>query len=151
MKTALLHQVNGLRTFALVMDKGDDPVERIVDFAAVEEVDGAGLTGIGACRSVMLGYFDPTIAHYRSTRFDEQLEILSLVGDIATNDDELALHAHIVLGRKDSSTIGGHLQKADVFPTMEVIVTETPAHLCKRIDPETGLALIALSNTSMPR
>ncbi|WP_030255190.1 PPC domain-containing DNA-binding protein [Streptomyces violens] len=143
MKTRLLYEESGLRTFALVMDKGDEAAARITAFAREQGISGAGLTAIGACRQATLGYFDPKIMDYRSTHFDGQMEVLSLLGDIATHDGEPVLHAHLVLGRKDSSVIGGHLQKCVVFPTMEVIVTETPAHLRKRIDPETGLALIA--------
>lgn len=69
-----------------------------------------------------------------------------LVGDIASKDGEPAVHAHITLGREESSTIGGHLQRLTVWPTFEVVVTETPAHLAKTTDPGTGLALIDLSD-----
>lgn len=144
MKHETLYEEHGLRTFLLVMDKGDDAIEKVVAFAREHAVSGAGLTAIGAARSATLGYFDPEIADYRSTRFDEQMEICSFVGDIATKDGQPALHAHIVLGRKDASAIGGHAQRVEVFPTMELMLTETPAHLRKRVDPETGLALIAL-------
>jgi hypothetical protein len=71
-----------------------------------------------------------------------------LIGDIATEDGEPALHAHAVLGRRDGSTVGGHLKRAIVWPTLEVIVTETPEHLRKRIDDETGLALITLDDAT---
>lgn len=147
MKTTTLFEENGLRTFALVLDPGDDPFAEITSFAAAHGVTGASLTAIGACRQVTIGYFDPEINEYRSTRFDEQLEVLSLIGDVATKDGRPQLHAHIVLGRKDSSAIGGHLEHAEVFPTMEVVLTETPAHLRKRIDPQTGLALISVADS----
>lgn len=144
MKTKLLFEEDGLRTYALVMDKGDDAFAQITSFVREEDVTGATLTAIGACRSATLGYFDPEIRDYRSSRFDEQMEVLSLVGDVATKDGEAVLHAHLVLGRKDSSAIGGHLQRMEVFPTLEVILTEVPALLRKRVDPQTGLALISL-------
>jgi predicted DNA-binding protein with PD1-like motif len=145
MRVQKLYDVSGLRTFAVVMEKGDDGVEKLVSFARDHGVGAAGLTAVGACRDATIGYFDPDIGDYRSRRFEEQMELLSLVGDIATKDDAPALHAHAVLGRSDFSTIGGHLRHITVFPTMEVIVTETPAHLAKRIDTETGLALITAS------
>lgn len=144
----LLHENQGLRTFALVMDKGDDPIEQIIGFAAAERITAASLTGIGACRGATLGYFDPGTSDYQTRRFDEQLELLSFIADVATKDDKPALHAHVVLGRDDFSTIGGHLVGAEVYPTMEVVVIETPSHLRKRIDADTGLALIALSDPS---
>ena len=67
---------------------------------------------------------------------DEQVEVITLVGDIAENDKhEADLHAHTVLGRRDGSTKGGHLMEGIVRPTLEVTLTETPAHLRRRIIP----------------
>lgn len=145
MKTKLVHEDGGLRTFVLVMDKADEARQQITGFAVDNGLTGASLTAVGAARAVTLGYFDPEVMDYRDTDFTEQLEVLSLLGDIALKGDEPALHAHLVLGRKDSSTIGGHLQRLEVWPTLEVVVTETPAHLRKRVDDETGLALIDLA------
>jgi predicted DNA-binding protein with PD1-like motif len=143
-KSAQLYAENGIRAFALVLDKGDEAVQRITDFARDNEISGASLTAVGGCSEVTLGYFDPQISDYRSTDFCEQMEVLSLLGDIATKDDDAVVHAHIVLGRRDSSTVGGHLQKLKVFPTLEIVITETPTRLRKRVDPTTGLALIAI-------
>jgi uncharacterized protein len=145
MRVRQVYENDGLRTFVVVMDKGDEAFEQLVAFAGEHRVSAAGLTAVGAARAVTLGYFDPEINDYRSTEFTEQLEVLSLVGDIALKDGEPAVHAHLTLGRKDSSTIGGHLQSLTVWPTLEVVVTETPGHLAKKVDPETGLALIDLS------
>ncbi|MCZ2402911.1 DNA-binding protein [Paenarthrobacter sp. Z7-10] len=150
MKSKQVYEDNVLRTFVLILDKGDEAFEQIPRFAKDHDITGASLTAVGACRSATLGYFDSEISKYRSTSFDEQVEILSLLGDIATKDDQPTLHAHLVLGRKDSSAVGGHLQSVTVFPTMEVVLTETPAHLCKRVDPETGLALVAIDESSGP-
>jgi predicted DNA-binding protein with PD1-like motif len=137
-------QVDGLRTFVLVLDKGDEAFEQVTAFVREHDITAAGITGVGAGNEVTLGYFAPEIMDYRSTDFSEQLELLSLVGDVATKDGEPTLHAHIVLGRKDSTTIGGHLKRFMVWPTLEVVLTETPATLRKKVDPETGLALIDL-------
>ncbi|MDT0443864.1 PPC domain-containing DNA-binding protein [Streptomyces johnsoniae] len=144
MNSRLVHEHGGLRTFVLVLVKGDEAYAEISAFAAEQRVTGAALTAVGGCREATLGYFDPELLDYRSTHIDEQTEVLSLIGDIAIHDDVPALHAHLVLGRRDSTALGGHLQRAVVFPTMEVVVTETPTHLRKRVDPQTGLALIAL-------
>jgi predicted DNA-binding protein with PD1-like motif len=143
MKSIELHEHDGLRTFLLVMDKGDEAFGEISEFARKERIFAASLTAIGACNRVKLGFFDPDISEYRYETFEEQLEIASCIGDIAGDNGEPALHAHIVLGRRDFSALAGHLEEIDVFPTMEVVLTETPAHLRKRYDPQTGLTLIA--------
>jgi predicted DNA-binding protein with PD1-like motif len=151
MKHIALHEHDGLRTFLLVMDKGDEAFGEIADFAKEEGIFAASLTAIGACQRVKLGFFDPEISEYRYQTFEEQLEIASCIGDIAGNKGEPALHAHIVLGRKDFSAIAGHLAELIVFPTMEVVLTETPAYLRKRHDPQTGLTLIAPEDSTTDR
>jgi predicted DNA-binding protein with PD1-like motif len=148
MKSTQLFEQYGLRTFLLVLDKGDEAFEQISTFANDNRILAASLTAIGAASGVTLGYFDPESSEYRYTDFDEQLELASCIGDIAENQGNPALHAHIVLGRKDSTAIAGHLKRLTVFPTMEVVLTETPAHLRKRIDRQTGLALIDVAKTT---
>jgi hypothetical protein len=70
------------------------------------------------------------------------LELLSLIGDIALDKGKPVVHAHAVVGRKDGTAHGGHLRKAVVRPTCEIILTESPRHLQKELDPKSGLALI---------
>ncbi len=92
-----------------------------------------------------LGYFDWNVKDYKRNPLREQVEVLSLIGDVAW--DELTgpkVHAHVVVGRSDGTTRGGHLLEAHVRPTLEVILVESPAHLRKKYDPESKLALIRL-------
>jgi predicted DNA-binding protein with PD1-like motif len=143
MRATELFDDNGLRTYLLVMDKGDEAFSEITEFAKANDVNAASLTAIGACTSATLAYFDPEKGDYVSRKFIEQMEIASMIGDIADDDGKPALHAHIVLGRRNYSALAGHLQEIHVFPTMEVVLTETPAHLRKRLDKATGLTLIS--------
>ena len=78
---------------------------------------------------------------------DEQCEVLSRIGDIASGDDGPGLHVHVVLGLADGTTRGGHLLEGRVFPTLEVVVTETPAELRKVARPDLGIALIDLDQS----
>ena len=116
MKSAKLFEQDGLRSFLLVMDKGDEAFEKISDFARVNGITGAGLTAVGACSSATLGYFDPQVNDYRSSRFDEQMEILSVIGDIATKDDPPALHAHVVLADEIRQQSAAIFSKCKFFP-----------------------------------
>ncbi len=144
MRTRLLHELEGLRTFAVVMDKDDEAVAELTKFAREHEITGAGLTAVGAARQGLLGYFDPVEMAYQDIPLTGQAEVLSFVGDIAVRGSSPALHVHAVFGFRDGSTLGGHVQRLDVWPTLEIIVTETPSHLAKRVDEETGLALISV-------
>lgn len=142
MKSTLLYEEKGLRSFLIVMDKGEEAYAAICAFAEDHQITAASLTAIGAASEATLGYFDPATSSYLSTEFNEQMELAACLGDIADDGGTPALHAHVVLGRRDSTALAGHLQKLIVFPTMEVVLTESPAHLRKRFDPSTGLALI---------
>lgn len=142
MKSTLLYEENGRRSFLLVLDKGEEAHGAISSFAAMHNIKAASLSAIGAASGATLGYFDPATGSYLSTVFDEQMELASCLGDIADDGGKPALHAHVVLGRRDSTAVAGHLQRLHVFPTMEVVLTESPAHLRKRLDPATGLAFI---------
>lgn len=131
------------RSWALILDHGDDPVASIQSFAREHELSAASMTAIGALERATVGWFDWERKRYEEIHIDEQVEVLSLIGDVALADGEPALHAHVVLGKRDGTAHGGHLMSASVRPTMEIVITESPAHLRKRHDPESGLALIA--------
>lgn len=131
-------------TFALVLDTGDEVMTCLLEFAREQGLSAAHFTAIGAFESVVLGYFDWQARDYRRIPLDEQVEVVSLLGDVALQDGEPRLHAHAVVGRADGTAWGGHLMEGRVRPTLEIIVMETPAHLQRQSDPETGLALIRL-------
>lgn len=140
-KTALL-DATGQKTFALVFAKGEEVVTSLTAFAKAEGIVSAHLTAIGAFSNVVLGYFDRTTRGYRRIPVPEQVEVLSLIGDIALDGAQPRLHAHVVVGLPDGTARGGHLLEATVWPTLELILVESPRHLRRRHDPETGLALI---------
>jgi predicted DNA-binding protein with PD1-like motif len=143
MKSRLLHSEAGQRTFAVIFDTGDEVVSALTAFARRERLQGSHLTAIGAFRNVVVAYFDWTSKSYIKTPIDEQVEVLSFIGDIALKDGQPSLHAHVVLGKADGTAHGGHLVEGWVRPTLEVAVTESPTHLRRVLDKETGLALIA--------
>jgi predicted DNA-binding protein with PD1-like motif len=129
-------------TWALVFAKGDDPVSQLERFAREQRLSAASFTAIGAFSGAVLGYFDRERRAYDEIPVDEQVEVLSLVGDVAVDEGEPKVHAHVVLGKRDATAVGGHLLRAHVWPTLELVLIESPAKLRKRHDPETGLALI---------
>ncbi|MGE3272725.1 MAG: PPC domain-containing DNA-binding protein [Chloroflexota bacterium] len=133
------------KTYALIFDKGDEVMAGLTAFAKEAGLSGAHFTAIGAFTEATLGYFDRDRKDYKKIPIKEQVEVLSLVGDVALKDGDPQVHAHVVVGTKEGMARGGHILSATVWPTLEVIVTESPRHLRKKHDPETGLALIDLS------
>lgn len=142
MKSKLLDATGG-KTFAVVFDKGDEVIAELTRFATSQRLGAAHFTAIGAFSEVTLGYFDRERKDYKRTVVAEQVEVLSLIGDIALDQANAPkVHAHVVIGLADGQARGGHLLAARVWPTLEVILVESPAFLRKRHDPESGLALI---------
>jgi uncharacterized protein len=143
MDAKLIHQQNGQRTFVIVLAAGDEVVDSLSSFALKERITAAQITGIGALSDVELNYFDWDKKAYQKIAVEEQVEVASLLGDVALAPDGTpTLHLHIVVGRRDGTALAGHLGKAHVRPTLETILTESPAHLRKVYDPDSQLALI---------
>src|SRR5919199_4151677 len=139
MRSKQIHEEQGQKTFALVFDTGDEFMSELTSFAEDNDLSAASLTAIGAFSGATLGYFDMEKKEYEKIPVEEQVEVLSLVGTIAPKDDEPQVHAHVVLGRSDGTTRGGHLLEAHVRPTLEGVIIESPEHLQRRTDEETGL------------
>jgi predicted DNA-binding protein with PD1-like motif len=143
MQSKLLSEIGGQRSHVLVLATGEEAMAALQAFARELSLTAASFTAIGAFSNAVLGYFDWTAKSYRRIPVDEQVEVASLTGDIALGPDGApALHAHVVLGRHDGSALAGHLLEGHVRPTLEIVLTESPRHLRKQLDPESGLALI---------
>jgi uncharacterized protein len=134
-------------TYVVVCDPGDEAVSVLTQFARSERLEAAQITAVGAFEHATVGWFDPAAKDYRRNSVNEQCELLSLLGDVAVGEDGPVLHMHVVLGLSDGTTRGGHLLEARVFPTLEAVVTETPAHLRKVLRPDMGIALIDLDQS----
>ncbi len=146
MKSKLVAESGGERTFVLVLDSGEEAFATITRFAAQEGLAAASLTALGAFSKATVGWFDLAAKSYRKIPVEQQCEVLSAIGDIAQGDDgKPSLHLHAVLGMSDGSTRGGHLLQGVVRPTLEVTLVETPAHLRRKQRPELGIALIDLA------
>jgi uncharacterized protein len=142
MKESLLHEHGGQRTFALVLSSGDEAMTAIAAFAREHQLRATQFTAIGAFSRVVVAYFDWATREYRNIPIGEQVEVLSLIGDITLDEGQHKVHAHVVVGKADATAHGGHLIEGQVRPTLEIVLTEAPAHLLRRFDPQSGLALI---------
>jgi predicted DNA-binding protein with PD1-like motif len=143
MDSKLLYEEDGQRVFAVVLAAGEEVLASLGDFVGRHRIGAAQLTAVGAFSDVVLKYFDWETKQYRHIPVDEQVEVASLIGDVALDPEgNPVLHIHVVVGRRDGSAKAGHLGQAHVRPTLEVIINESPAYLQKSVDPSTGLPLI---------
>ena len=143
MKYKLIDGVDKV-TYALIFESGDEVMSLLKTFANEHRLKASRITAIGAFSKAVLGFFDFGIKDYKKILVTEQVEVVSLLGDIALYGDESKVHAHAVLGRSDGLAMGGHLLEAVVHPTLEVILEEAPSALQRRMDAETGLPLIVV-------
>lgn len=143
MDSKLIHSENGEQTHAVILETGDEVVSCLKQFADEKGLTAASFKAIGALSGATLAFFDWEQKSYLPIEVSEQVEVASLTGDVALGPDgEPAVHIHAVLGKRDGSAVAGHLERALVRPTLEVILTESPRQLRKRFHPEVGLALI---------
>ena len=142
MRATLLEQTPTRRTFVLAFDQGDDVPAVLQRFAEEQKIVAAELRGIGGFRSVTLAYFERATMTYEPRPLAEQVEVVSLLGNVTLAGGKPKVHAHCVIGLKDGSTMGGHLLAAEVWPTLELFVTAYSQPLERKHDPETKLPLL---------
>ena len=132
------------KTLVIIFESGDEVVAGLKQVAAEYKLAASHFTAIGAFKEVTLGFFDMEKKDYKKIAFREQMEVLSLIGDISLNDADPQIHAHAVMGKPDATTRGGHLICGIVQPTLEVVLTESPTHLHRKYNSDFGVALINL-------
>ena len=116
--------------------------DSLLDLARKEEVQTAAIEAIGGVDLLTLGYYNRRIRSYERHDYRGFMEVTHLVGNITEKDGELFLHAHGTFGRRDMRVIGGHLIRARVFPTLEIVLTPMDITVRRRLDKGTRLHLI---------
>jgi predicted DNA-binding protein with PD1-like motif len=143
MKSNILDSEHKTGVHLVVLDSGEEAFATLTRFADEQRMTSASISAIGAFERAVVGWFDVASKSYRKISVNEQCEVLSALGDVAIDDNgKPSLHVHVVLGLADGSTRGGHFLEGIVRPTLEVILTETPATLRRKKRKDLGIALI---------
>ncbi len=132
------------RTFFLVLDRGEEVLTVVRAFAEKNAIRGGSFIAIGAFERVVIAWWSWTHKEYERREVEEQLEVLTLFGDIGVENGRAKVHAHVSLGRRDGIAVGGHLFEGLVRPTLEVQITDFGRPLVRVPHQETKLSLIAL-------
>ena len=130
-------------SYVIRFQDGDLFPDVFLRFLGEEGIRGGSFTAIGAVRWARIAFFDIESREYVDRQLDEQLEVLTLVGNVAIHEGDPLVHAHITLGRRDGATLGGHLRQAEVRPTLELMLQGTPK-LTRKVDPKYGLPTLEL-------
>ena len=142
MKVRLLAENRGVKSYAIVLAKGDEVMSGVTDFAKQNKVTSASFTAIGAFSRATVAWFDDSRKEFKLVPIEQQVELVSMIGDIALSGDHPAVHTHVSVASSDGALRGGHLISAFVFPTLELFMTVYPTPLHKQLDEATGLKLI---------
>jgi uncharacterized protein len=119
-------------------------VDVVTAFARAHGIRAARLHGIGAFTGAELGFLDRERREYDHFRVEEEVEVLALLGNLSVFEGEPRVHAHVTLGKRDGSAVGGHLFEAHVGATLELFVLRFDAELSRAHDEATGAALLDL-------
>ncbi|HYM61618.1 MAG TPA: PPC domain-containing DNA-binding protein [Thermoanaerobaculia bacterium] len=135
------------RSYLLVFDTGDEIIETLTAFAAEQHLTCARFQAIGGLDRATIAFWNWDTKRYEPIGVDGQVEVLSLLGDIAASSQGPKVHAHAVLGHRSGATSGGHLLKGYVRPTLELFLTDSGDEVVRELDAATGLYLIRLQRT----
>jgi len=126
------------------IDKGEEIVSTLKHLCTQLDMKLGSIIGIGATNDATIGLMNTTTRTYKSTRFTDDYEISSLVGNITTMDGEVYLHLHVTICDQELNTYGGHLSSAVVSATFEGIITLIKGQVDRTKDPSVGLNLLNL-------
>lgn len=122
--------------------RGEELFATLLSWCQDNALSGGTLTGLGAADQVELAYYHLPTKTYERHTIHEEVEILSLQGNLGTLAGKPILHIHGVFGKRDLSTFGGHLFQLRVSGACEIHWSTLPAPLRREHDEETGLNLL---------
>ena len=128
----------------LRLDPGEEVMATLLDFVRRENIEGAYFLAFGGFSSVHLRYFDVESKQFRPHDVDQQVEVVSLLGNVARGDVGPIVHVHVAVSDAQARTYSGHLAEGVVRPTLEVFLTRLEGRIRRVTDPSTGLELLAL-------
>jgi hypothetical protein len=142
MKFRLLSENGGVKHYTIVLAKGDEVMSGLTDFARQNKITSASFTAIGAFSHATVAWFDESRKEFKLIPINEQVELVSMIGNITLVNGQPVVHTHVSLASSNGTVRGGHVINAFVFPTLELFMTVYPAALHKERDAATGLMLI---------
>lgn len=126
-------------------DSGEHIATSLLAWLKTEGIGYATMTGLGAVSGATVSYWNAETREYEQHQLDEQMEVLSLIGNVSIKEGEPFTHIHVTLGRRDLSIVGGHFNDATVHPNIELWVRPEAGAVERVLDETCGLYLMKLS------
>lgn len=121
--------------YVLRVEIGEEIQEALRQFAVETQIKGAHYQGIGALTRVELAFFCTDQKVYDRKFFDDEYELISLIGNLSSHEGMITPHTHVSLGDKNFQTFSGHLVQGVVSVTAEIILTTLNIALTRKEDP----------------
>lgn len=132
------------KTIVVRIDRGEEILDKIRELAIAENIKLASVTALGATNDFTVGVFNTAEKKYYANEFKGAFEIVSLTGTINTMDGQFYTHIHMSAGNDRGKVFGGHLNRAVVSATCEMIVTVIDGEVDRYRDDDVGLNLFKL-------
>ena len=132
--------------FQLRFESGEALVGALLGWLGTRDIGYATMTGLGAVRSATVSYWNARTQAYEQHQLDEQLEVVSLIGNTTVKEHAPFTHIHVTLGRSDLTIIGGHLNDLVVHPNLEMWIRPEAATVERTLDEACGIYLMDLPN-----
>ncbi len=138
-------EAKGTRVIVARIYPDEDIIDSITRIVKEKNVKSGLVNVIGACKKATIGFFDLLSKKYSFKTIEEDLELLSCMGNLSFKDGEPVVHLHVNLGKSDFSVMGGHLSQPTIISvTGEAYIYEIDKKLPRALDPQIGLALLDL-------
>jgi predicted DNA-binding protein with PD1-like motif len=131
-------------TYVLVLNKGEEVLSSIIELCQKENITAGSITGIGATNYLEASFYDTDEKKYYTKKYEEDLEILALNGNITMVDNLPNAHLHILVSDVQGRALGGHLSKAIISVTCEIFIHALNTTLNRQKCPSFGINLISL-------
>lgn len=128
-------------TIVARLDRGEEILDRLKAIALAEDIKLAGVQALGATDSFTVGVYNVETQQYKANEFSGSFEIVSLTGTVNTMNGEYYSHLHMSAGNERGEVFGGHLNRAVISATCEMIITVIDGEVDRFRDLETGLNL----------
>lgn len=128
-------------TIVARIDKGEEILDKIKEITLMENIKLASVSALGATNSFTVGVFKTDEKNYYANVFEGNFEIVSLTGTINTMNNEFYTHIHMSAGNDKGEVFGGHLNRAIVSATCEMVINIINGKVDRKINEEIGLNL----------
>ena len=125
-------------------ESGEQIAERLLTWLRAHEIGYATMTGLGAVSGATISYWNAASRAYEQHHLPEQMEVVSLVGNVTIKEGAPFTHIHVTLGRRDLSIVGGHFNDATVHPNVEIWLSPESGSVERKLDEASGLFVMDL-------